>query len=217
MDSSSAAAEMVTLCAASGYAVHFFPTGQGNVIGNPILPVIKICANPRTVRLMSEHIDVDTSGLLQREINLDQAGDKLLEVHAAHRQRPADRGRGARPPRVRADAAVRERLTARRPEPPRRPFTKGRRMRILISEFMDERAVARLRAQHDVLLRPEAGRRSGAAERAEAPSADAIIVRNRTQVRGDLLAALARCRVVGRLGVGLDNIDVAGCEARGIA
>lgn len=79
MDSSSAAAEMVTLCAASGYAVHFFPTGQGNVIGNPILPVIKVCANPRTVRLMSEHIDVDSSGLLQREITLDQAGDKLLE------------------------------------------------------------------------------------------------------------------------------------------
>ena len=80
MDSSSAAAEMVTLCAASGYAVHFFPTGQGNVIGNPILPVIKICANPRTVRTMGEHIDVDTSGLLQREINLDQAGDKLLDM-----------------------------------------------------------------------------------------------------------------------------------------
>lgn len=79
MDSSSAAAEMVTLCAASGFAVHFFPTGQGNVIGNPILPVIKICANPRTVRLMSEHVDVDTSGLLQRDINLDQAGDQLLE------------------------------------------------------------------------------------------------------------------------------------------
>jgi (2R)-sulfolactate sulfo-lyase subunit beta len=79
MDSSSAAAEMVTLCAASGYAVHFFPTGQGNVIGNPILPVIKICANPRTVRLMGEHIDVDTSGLLQREISLEQAGDQLLE------------------------------------------------------------------------------------------------------------------------------------------
>jgi (2R)-sulfolactate sulfo-lyase subunit beta len=38
---------MVTLCAASGYVVHFFPTGQGNVIGNPILPVIKICANPK--------------------------------------------------------------------------------------------------------------------------------------------------------------------------
>src|SRR6202171_613466 len=80
MDSSSAAAEMVTLCAASGYVVHFFPTGQGNVIGNPVLPVIKICANPRTVRTMSEHVDVDTSGLLQREITMDQAGDKLLEM-----------------------------------------------------------------------------------------------------------------------------------------
>jgi len=79
MDSSSAAAEMVTLCAAAGYAVHFFPTGQGNVIGNPILPVIKICANPRTVRTMSEHIDVDTSGLLRRELNMDQAGDMLLD------------------------------------------------------------------------------------------------------------------------------------------
>ncbi len=80
MDSSSAAAEMVTLCAASGYVVHFFPTGQGNVIGNPILPVIKICANPRTVRTMSEHVDVDTSGLLQREITMSEAGDKLLDM-----------------------------------------------------------------------------------------------------------------------------------------
>jgi len=79
MDSSSAAAEMVTLCAASGYAVHFFPTGQGNVIGNPILPVIKLCANPRTVRTMGEHIDVDVSGLLRKELSPDQAGDKLIE------------------------------------------------------------------------------------------------------------------------------------------
>src|SRR2546423_4036709 len=79
MDSSSAAAEMVTLCAAAGFTVHFFPTGQGNVIGNPILPVIKLCANPRTVRTMSEHVDVDVSGLLRKELTPDQAGDKLLE------------------------------------------------------------------------------------------------------------------------------------------
>ncbi len=79
MDSSSAAAEMVTLCAASGFAVHLFPTGQGNVIGNPILPVIKLCANPRTVRTMGEHIDVDVTGLLRKEMTPDQAGDKLLE------------------------------------------------------------------------------------------------------------------------------------------
>jgi (2R)-sulfolactate sulfo-lyase subunit beta len=80
MDSSSAAAEMVTLCAASGFAVHFFPTGQCNVIGNPILPVIKICGNPRTVRTMSEHIDVDVTGILRREMNLDLAGDLLLDM-----------------------------------------------------------------------------------------------------------------------------------------
>jgi len=80
MDSSSAAAEMVTLCGASGYVVHFFPTGQGNVIGNPIVPVIKLSANPRTCRTMSEHIDLDVSGLLQREKNMDQCGDELIEL-----------------------------------------------------------------------------------------------------------------------------------------
>ena len=79
MDSSSAAAEMVTLCAAAGFAVHLFPTGQGNIIGNPILPVIKLSANPRTVRTMSEHIDVDVSGLLRKEMSPDEAGDKLLD------------------------------------------------------------------------------------------------------------------------------------------
>ena len=79
MDSSSAAAEMVTLAAAAGYVVHFFPTGQGNIIGNPIIPVIKICANPRTVRTMSEHVDVDVSGLLRKEMSPGEAGDTLLE------------------------------------------------------------------------------------------------------------------------------------------
>ncbi len=79
MDSSSAAAEMLTLLGAAGFAVHFFPTGQGNVVGNPILPVIKLCANPRTVRTMSEHIDVDVSGLLRKEMSPDQAGDALLD------------------------------------------------------------------------------------------------------------------------------------------
>ncbi|EFI36371.1 Altronate dehydratase [Desulfonatronospira thiodismutans ASO3-1] len=80
MDSSSAAAEMVTLCAAAGFVVHFFPTGQGNIIGNPILPVIKLCANPRTLRTMSEHFDVDVSGLVRREMDLEQAGDSLLNM-----------------------------------------------------------------------------------------------------------------------------------------
>jgi (2R)-sulfolactate sulfo-lyase subunit beta len=80
MDTSSAAAECVTLQAAAGFAVHLFPTGQGNVIGNPIEPVIKLTANPRTAREMSEHVDLDVSGILRREMNYDQAGDALIDI-----------------------------------------------------------------------------------------------------------------------------------------
>jgi (2R)-sulfolactate sulfo-lyase subunit beta len=79
MDSSSAAAEHVTLMAAGGAVLHMFPTGQGNVIGNPIVPVIKVSANPKTVATMAEHIDVDVSGLLSRELRLPEAGDLLLD------------------------------------------------------------------------------------------------------------------------------------------
>jgi (2R)-sulfolactate sulfo-lyase subunit beta len=80
MDTSSAAAECVTLMAAAGYVIHMFPTGQGNIIGNPIVPVIKITGNPRTSRTMSEHVDVDASGILRREITISQAGDMLVEM-----------------------------------------------------------------------------------------------------------------------------------------
>jgi (2R)-sulfolactate sulfo-lyase subunit beta len=66
--------------AAAGYAVHTFPTGQGNIVGNPILPVIKISANPRTVRTMSEHIDLDVSGILRREMTIPEAGDALIDM-----------------------------------------------------------------------------------------------------------------------------------------
>lgn len=80
MDTSSAAAECVTLQAAAGSVVHFFTTGQGNIIGNPIIPVIKTTANPVTVETMGEHIDVDLSGILRREMTLDQAGDALIDM-----------------------------------------------------------------------------------------------------------------------------------------
>lgn len=82
MDSSSAAAEMVTLCCAAGAVLHLFTTGQGNIIGNPIEPVIKMSANPLTVETMSEHIDVDLSGLLRFDYNLDGAADQAMEMMA---------------------------------------------------------------------------------------------------------------------------------------
>jgi (2R)-sulfolactate sulfo-lyase subunit beta len=80
MDTSSAAAEAVTLWAASGAVVHLFPTGQGNVIGNPILPVLKISANPITCSTMSEHIDLDVAAILNGDITIDQAGNQLIEL-----------------------------------------------------------------------------------------------------------------------------------------
>ncbi len=80
MDTSSAAAEAVTLWAASGAVVHLFPTGQGNVVGNPIEPVIKLSGNPKTVKTMKEHIDLDVSPILQGEMTLDEAGDALIEM-----------------------------------------------------------------------------------------------------------------------------------------
>lgn len=80
MDTSSAAAEAVTLWAAGGFVAHFFPTGQGNIIGNPIEPVIKLSANPLTVSTMVEHIDYDCSAILRGELTLDEAGDQLLDM-----------------------------------------------------------------------------------------------------------------------------------------
>ena len=82
MDTSSAAAEAVTLWAASGAVIHLFPTGQGNVIGNPIEPVIKLSGNPKTVKTMSEHIDLDVSPILHGAMTLDQGGEALLDVIA---------------------------------------------------------------------------------------------------------------------------------------
>ena len=87
---------------------------------------------------------------------------------------------------------------------------------IVISEFMDEAAIRASFGGRDVLYDPKLvddAPRLAAAVR----DARALIVRNRTQVRGALLEAAPRLEVVGRLGVGLDNIDVAACEARGIA
>ncbi len=87
--------------------------------------------------------------------------------------------------------------------------------RVVISEFMDAPAVEGLALRCDVRYRPDLVDRPQALA-AELAEADAWIVRNRTQVRGELLAAAVRVRVIGRLGVGLDNIDVAACRSRGI-
>lgn len=80
MDTSSAAAECITLMMAAGAVIHLFPTGQGNIVGNPIEPVIKLTGNPITASTMSEHVDLDVSGLLRREIDVVGAGEQLMTV-----------------------------------------------------------------------------------------------------------------------------------------
>ncbi|CAB3828071.1 MULTISPECIES: hydroxyacid dehydrogenase [Achromobacter] len=88
-------------------------------------------------------------------------------------------------------------------------------MKIVVTEFMDAPAVDRLREKAEVTYDPQlVDNLPKLLEQAE--HYDAIIVRNRTQVRGELLASLKRCKVVGRLGVGLDNIDLEGCKRQGI-
>jgi (2R)-sulfolactate sulfo-lyase subunit beta len=80
MDTSSAAAEALTLWAASGAVLHLFPTGQGNIVGNPILPVIKLSGNPLTCSTMSEHIDLDVSKILPGEMTVEDAGHELMQL-----------------------------------------------------------------------------------------------------------------------------------------
>jgi (S)-sulfolactate dehydrogenase len=87
---------------------------------------------------------------------------------------------------------------------------------IIITEFMDEAAVARLKARYETLYDPALVDRPDDLVPLLA-GARALIVRNRTQVRGELLDAAAKLTCVGRLGVGLDNIDLDGCRARNIA
>ena len=87
--------------------------------------------------------------------------------------------------------------------------------KIVISEFMDAAAVESLRGRFDTRYDPAlVDRRAELAAGLE--DADALIVRNRTRVDAELLAAAPRLKVVGRLGVGLDNIDLPLCRERGV-
>ncbi|RJL21558.1 hydroxyacid dehydrogenase [Paracoccus siganidrum] len=89
-------------------------------------------------------------------------------------------------------------------------------MKAVVSEFMEEDILREQLAGWDILYRPDLVEdRQGLL--AALADADALIVRNRTRVDAELLARAPRLRVVGRLGVGLDNIDLAACKAAGVA
>ena len=79
MNTSSAAADLITAMAAAGAVMNVFVTGRGNNLGNPITPVVKVCGNPRSCQLIPEHIDVDVSGIMSRNMTLEQAGDAIVD------------------------------------------------------------------------------------------------------------------------------------------
>jgi (2R)-sulfolactate sulfo-lyase subunit beta len=80
MDTSCATAECITSLAASGSALHLLTTGLGNIVGHPVVPVLKMCANPRTIAEMSEHIEVDISDILTEGLTLEEAGDRIIDM-----------------------------------------------------------------------------------------------------------------------------------------
>ncbi len=80
MNTSGAAAEALSLFAAAGSVLCMVPTGQGNIIGNPLMPVIKLTANPQTAKTMAEHFDLDVSAALRQEMPIDQAGNMLMDM-----------------------------------------------------------------------------------------------------------------------------------------
>jgi len=86
---------------------------------------------------------------------------------------------------------------------------------VVVTEFIDESALADLSREYSVVYDPDLVNRPDDIKLLAA-DAPAMIVRNMTQVRGDLLAACRSLRILGRLGVGLDNIDMDACRARHI-
>ena len=86
---------------------------------------------------------------------------------------------------------------------------------ILISEFITSQALETLRSKHSVVYEPELYK-DRAALIAATQNVEALIVRNLTQVNEEVLAKAARLKVVGRLGVGLENIELPACAQRNI-
>ena len=105
MDTPGLDVESVTGMVGGGAQVVVFTTGLGTPTGNPIAPVIKITGNARTARQMADNIDLDVSGIMDDTETLDAAADRLFAEVLAVCSGQADRGRAARPPRVRDSPA----------------------------------------------------------------------------------------------------------------
>ncbi len=88
--------------------------------------------------------------------------------------------------------------------------------RVIITEFMDESEVSRLSSHHEVLYNPDLHSNINSLLDSITDT-QALIIRNKTLVNRELIDASKDLRVIGRLGVGLDNIDTTYCREKGIS
>jgi altronate hydrolase len=72
-------AELAELIACGAHLI-LFTTGRGSVVGSPIAPVVKVCANPDTYRRMSEDMDVDAGAVLEGRRTLDEVGQEIYDL-----------------------------------------------------------------------------------------------------------------------------------------
>ena len=84
---------------------------------------------------------------------------------------------------------------------------------ILISEFITSQALETLRSKHKVVYEPDLYKDRPALI-AALQNIEGLIVRNLTQVNEEILAGAPNLKVVGRLGVGLENIELPACAKR---
>jgi|SRR5690625_1137726 len=87
--------------------------------------------------------------------------------------------------------------------------------KIVICEFMAKDSVHLLQQHFNICYEPNLNEDSATLKQ-RLVNADALIVRNKTQVNAHLLQAAEKLKVIGRLGVGLDNIDLHYCRENNI-
>ncbi len=80
MDTPGHDVESLTAMAAGGAQLAAFTTGRGTPVGNPLMPVIKITANPHCARTMKDHIDLDISAIPGGRMSIEEGARKLLDL-----------------------------------------------------------------------------------------------------------------------------------------
>ncbi|RLC91146.1 MAG: altronate dehydratase, partial [Chloroflexi bacterium] len=80
MDTPGQDAESITGMVAGGAQVILFSTGRGTPLGAPLVPTIKITANPQAAVHMAEHVDLSVASVLEGQSTVEEEGEKLWQL-----------------------------------------------------------------------------------------------------------------------------------------